>query len=200
MDVVVSGELMTNCYIIGEGGSAIIVDPGTDFSPIKKYLERNSLIPKFVLVTHAHFDHIGSVAKLKRLGAKVYMSKIDYSFLQGAGFYDTTDEQVEPFEADVLLNDGDEFTLLNHGFRVLSTPGHTPGGACYVMDGRSIFSGDTLFKLTVGRWDFKYGNGADLVKSLKKLFALSGDYEVYPGHGDKTTLDFERKYNPYATI
>lgn len=200
MDVVVSGELMTNCYIIGEGTEAIIVDPGTDFSPIKKYLERNSLKPKYVLVTHAHFDHIGSVAQLKKLGATVYMSEIDYTFLRGADFFDTTDEQVEPFNADVLLNDGDEFTLLNHDFRVIHTPGHTPGGVCYVMDNKRIFSGDTLFKLTVGRWDFKYGNGADLVKSLKKLFALPGDYEVYPGHGEETTLDFERKYNPYVAI
>ena len=200
MDFVISGEYATNCYIIGDGVDAIIVDPGTDFSPIKKYLDRHELTPKFVLITHAHFDHIGSVAALKSLGAKVYISETDYDFLRRAGFNSGSDESVPEFAADELLNDGDEFTLLNHAFRVVATPGHTPGGLCYVMDGESIFSGDTLFKLTVGRWDFKYGNGADLVKSLKKLFALPGDYAVYPGHGESTTLDFERKYNPYAAI
>lgn len=200
MDCVISGEYMTNCYIIGENGEAIVVDPGTDFSPIKNYLDAHGLMPKYVLITHAHFDHIGSVAALKALGAKVYISETDYKYLCKDGFFDGTDERVDRFEADVLLNDDDEITLLSHRFRVVSTPGHTPGGVCYIMDNECIFSGDTLFRLSVGRWDFKYGNGAELVKSLRKIFDLVGDYKVYPGHGASTTLDFERKNNPYAAI
>ena len=200
MKIAVSGLYMTNCYIIGDGSDAIVIDPGTDFSPISKILDDSGLSPKFVLITHAHFDHIGSVARLKALGAKVYISEVDYKYLCDENFYSDTVEETEKFDADVTLNGGDEFMLLGHSFKAISTPGHTPGGLCYLMDNKSIFTGDTLFKLTVGRWDFKYGNGADLVKSLKKLFALPGDYDIYPGHGESTTLDFERKHNPYAKL
>lgn len=201
LHILTLGDCATNTYVIIENSSAIIIDPATDNGIIEDFLSKHNATAECVLVTHAHFDHIGGVSALERAGAKVYVSKTDYELLKrhdfniDLGFYA---KKVTGFIADVLLSDGDEFTACNHKFKVVETPGHTPGGVCYVMDGKYIFSGDTLFRLSVGRTDFPFCSNTQLKQSLKKLFSLDGDYTVYPGHGDFTTLDFERKYNPYA--
>ncbi len=201
LDCVVTGDYQTNTYILCDGGKAIVIDPGDDKGKIIKRLNELNADPVCVLITHGHFDHIRSVAALQKLGARVYMSEIEYGYLKAADFFSDNDREcVEPFVPDVLLHDGDEFIVLDHAFKTLLTPGHTPGGVCFFMDGKTVFTGDTLFKLSVGRWDFPLGDGARLVESLRKLFALDGDYTVYPGHGEATTLDYERRYNPYARI
>lgn len=196
---VVTGLCQTNTYIIEENSEAIIIDPGCDVPKIKSVLSKENITPKFVVITHGHFDHVGGVAALQTMGAKVYVPCADYKLLVESDFYMGLDEElVEPFSADVEVNDGDTFTLLGHEFKAVSTPGHTPGCTCYIMDGKTMFSGDTLFRLCIGRTDLPYANSADMVRSLKKLFALNSDYDVFPGHDRPTTLEFERKYNPYA--
>ncbi|MCH5162617.1 MAG: MBL fold metallo-hydrolase [Clostridiales bacterium] len=196
-----TGINRTNTYIIENNGEAIVVDPGCDVGKIDIALKEINAVPKYVIITHTHFDHVGGVSALQKMGAKVYVSSVDYKLLKDADFYIRLgfgDEPVESFDADVEVNDGDVFTLLGHEFKVLATPGHTPGGVCYIMDGTSIFSGDTLFRLCIGRTDFPQSSHSEMMSSIKKLFALDGNYDVYPGHDKATTLDFERKYNPYA--
>lgn len=101
-----------------------------------------------------------------------------------------------PAQADILVQDGDTVTLGNTVFTVLATPGHTPGGVCYITE-HCIFSGDTLFFCSCGRTDFPGGSSREIMDSLQKLAALPGDYTVYPGHDRFSTLNFERQHNPY---
>lgn len=201
IECIETGSFYTDTYLIVEGESAIVIDPADDFERISLYLSKLGATAKYVLITHAHFDHVGAVAKFAASGAKVYISQKDYDLLVKSDFYLNIgyfDKRVESFAADILVCDGDKFKLCNHDFTVISTPGHTLGGVCYIMDNNCIFSGDTLFRLSIGRTDFPFCSHSDLIKSIKRLFALDGDYVVYPGHGASTTLDFERKNNPYV--
>lgn len=201
VDCITTGDICTNTYLIVDGPDAIVVDPGADYERIVTRLNKSGATARCVLITHAHFDHVGAVAKFSAAGAKVYISKADYDMLVQADFYVDLGffgESVQEFKADVTLNDGDKFNICNHDFAVIATPGHTPGGVCFCMDGKCIFTGDTLFRLSVGRTDFPLCSHADLMQSIKKLFALQGDYAVYPGHGESSTLDFERNNNPYV--
>ena len=200
IECIETGEFCTNTYLIVEGDSAVVVDPGDGYDLIMSRLNALKVKADYVLITHAHFDHIGAVGRFFNNGANIYISKVDYDLLVQSDFYVDLGffgEQVERFEAD-LLTDGDTIEIINHSFSVVATPGHTPGGVCYILDGKYIFSGDTLFYLSVGRTDFPLCSHTDLMQSIKKLFALPGDYTVYPGHGKSTTLDFERKHNPYV--
>lgn len=214
-DRIIGSYCYTNVYV-GEckdecgNSAAFIIDPadGTIAEKLESMVKNNgdNLENTHILLTHGHFDHTGAVAVLKKKGAKVYISETDYQVLKNCGFDWKLDgfpnTAVQPFEADVLLRDGDEINIGGTIFRVISTPGHTPGSVCFVTDdpdGKGvIFSGDTLFRMSVGRTDMPFGDGAAIVKSLQKLFAIDGDYDVYSGHGEKTTLDFERRNNPYA--
>ena len=199
IECIETGDFCTDTYLIIEGKSAIVVDPGDDYERIMSRLDALGANAEYVLVTHAHFDHIGAVASFSANGAKVYIAEVDYNILIQNDFYVDLGffgNKVERFDADRLLRDGDSFEICNHHFSVIATPGHTPGGVCFCLDEKYIFSGDTLFYLSVGRTDFPLCSHSDLIQSIKKLFALKGDYTVYPGHGKSTTLDFERKNNP----
>lgn len=201
-DVIITGMCATNTYILHDGNSAIIVDPGDDAQRIINYLEGRSLTPQYILVTHAHFDHVGAIAPLKAEFAeiKVYAPKSDYELLEKTGFICDCFARipVAPFDVDEEVTDGDEFTLLGSSFAVMSTPGHTRGGVCYIMDGKIIFTGDTLFRRGIGRTDFSGGDTRALYASIERLYALDGDYTVLPGHGEPTTLNEERDENPYV--
>lgn len=191
------GPCATNTYLIADNGVAIVVDPSCDAEYISSFAESKGANIKLVLVTHAHFDHIGAVGELQRLGAEVYISSTDYELID----FDNNDMLFGTntfFGADRFVKDGDEFMFADRSFKVVATPGHTPGGVCYIMDGRYIFSGDTLFRCGIGRTDFPFGSYAELISSVNKLFALDGEFEVLPGHGEKSTLDYERKNNPYV--
>ena len=195
--VIVTGPLYTNTYVVVNNGEAVVIDPGADAKCISEYVASKNAKIKHILLTHGHYDHIGAVAALKTDGAKVYMSRRDYEF-----YLSQKDNpkyaNVVPFDMDVAVSDGDELTLAGYTFKVLETPGHTPGGVCFCLEDIIIFTGDTLFKQSIGRSDFEYGDSEQLVRSVKKLFDLPGDRSVLPGHGQDTTLDFERKNNPYV--
>lgn len=154
---------------------------------------------KYILLTHGHFDHIIGVKGVKeKYGAKVVISKEDEPMLNSAklslaAFCGAVQNNVD---ADIIVSDGDVLTLGETKIKVIATPGHTSGSVCYVVED-CIFSGDTLFYCSCGRTDFPSGSPEQMMSSLQKLKALDGDYKVYTGHNNLTTLDFERKNNPY---
>lgn len=154
---------------------------------------------KYILLTHGHFDHIIGVKSVKKkYGAQVVISKEDEPMLNSsklslAAFCNAPQNNVD---ADIIVKDGDEITLGEIKIKVMATPGHTSGSVCYIAE-NCIFSGDTLFYCSCGRTDFPSGSHEQMMSSLQKLKALDGDYKVYTGHNNLTTLDFERKNNPY---
>lgn len=154
---------------------------------------------KYILLTHGHFDHIIGVKSVKeKYGAQVVISKEDEPMLNSAKlslavFCNAPQNNVD---ADIIVKDGDEITLGEIKIKVMATPGHTSGSVCYIAE-NCIFSGDTLFYCSCGRTDFPSGSPEQMMTSLQKLKALDGDYKVYTGHNNLTTLDFERKNNPY---
>lgn len=189
----------TNMYLISDNGAGIVIDPADGIEKVIDRAASNGITIKHALVTHSHFDHIGGVAALCRMGATLYMSRTDYELVKFDGGRSLFGAPKEAFTPDVYINDGDTLSLIGHEFKIISTPGHTPGGVCFCMDGEHLFSGDTLFMMSIGRTDFEYGSYEQLSESIvNKLFVLDGNIKVYPGHGDPTTIDHERKYNRYV--
>ena len=186
----VVGQIETNCYIVTDEDTleCAVIDPGDESNTILNYLEDNHLTAKYIFLTHGHFDHTGAVNTVQEeTGATVCMNQKD----AGSGHY-----SFEPPAGSVWYGEGDEFRVGSLVFRVLETPGHTPGGVCLVCED-AIFSGDTLFRDSCGRTDLPGGDMPTQLRSLKRLCDLPGDYEVYPGHMDPTTLDRERRFNYY---
>ena len=191
------GAIQTNCYIISSDFSdmALVVDPGGNYEQI--IAEINSLNKRVgaVLLTHAHFDHVLETHKFNELGAKVYLHKNDIPFVNSDGnLARIFGFNYTPFIVDNELIEG-LFDICGFKVRVIETPGHTDGSVCFLIDDL-LFSGDTLFNLGFGRTDFPSGSSGKLYNSIKKLFALEGDYKLYPGHGFTSTLNYERLNNP----
>ncbi len=197
---IVTGVVSTNCYILyDEQNNAAIVDPADGTDRILKILADEGLNLKALLITHGHFDHIGAVAQLhEKTGAKVYMHEKDAIMLTNP---DSDEAGMRfgtiPCEVDVLLKGGEQFQVGDMTFDVMHTPGHTLGGVCYITCD-CIFSGDTLFNLTIGRTDLPGGDYNTLIDSVKRISnAYPNDMRVFPGHECSTSLDFERDNNPY---
>lgn len=196
------GLMETNCYIIADEktNEGAVIDPGADGSLILDKLQTLGIKLQYILLTHTHYDHIGAVAELKRnTGAKLAVSAEDAAGLTDGRWNLSAygGSPVEAAEADILLKDGDELRLSGQTIKVLSTPGHTKGGVCFLC-GSELFSGDTLFAGSVGRSDFPGGSMDALVQSIKtKLMPLDGMVRVRPGHGPMTTIGQERIGNPY---
>lgn len=190
------GHLMTNCYIVTDEKTleCAVVDPGDESNTILWYLEDNHLTCRAILLTHGHYDHVGAVDTLhEETGAPVYIHEAD------DGNALTFDGYVYTAPAgSVHYKEGDTVTVGSLVFRVLETPGHTPGGVTLQVED-ALFTGDTLFNGSCGRTDMPGGDMEQELRSLAKIAALPGDYEVYPGHMDSSTLDFERRFNPYLT-
>lgn len=186
-----------NCYLLtADGKNAVAIDPAQP--RILDEAKSRGLNVTFAILTHGHFDHIGGCAALQRAGAKIGCLDIEKPLATGnnnmaAAF----GEYVAPFNIDFTYRDGDELDLSGVKLKVLATSGHTAGGACYLC-GENLFTGDTLFCGDVGRTDLPTGSGAQLARSLKRLFALEGDYKIMAGHGEDTTLSAERgKKTPF---
>ncbi len=198
---ITAGAVQTNSYVLyNENRECIVVDSGDGIREILSYIDENLLRCDSVLLTHGHFDHASGCAELQKRGAKVYMSEFDLPMLSSAdNLAQAFGESFTSFTPDFLVRGGEVLTILGERIEVIATPGHTKGSVCYKWND-VLFTGDTLFRLSIGRTDFPGGSYADMKTSLAKLFALSGDFAVLPGHGENTTLNYERKYNPYARI
>ncbi len=192
-----------NTYVLTQDGkNAIVIDPAQP--KIKDELLQRGLQPQFVLLTHCHFDHVGGTAAVCELGAKVLCSAAEKTIVgTSAELFDRFGlPRVEYTVADTF-EDNEEKTLCGIRVRAIWTAGHTVGSVCYlVTDGekRYLFSGDTLFADSIGRTDFPTGNIGEMRKSLQKLSALEGDMPVYSGHGEETTLERERRQNPFMVF
>ena len=184
------GEYATNCYILkGEQGD-LVIDPGQGSFD---WVMQNTGKIAAVLNTHGHFDHVYDDAKLQRTGAKIYIHEEDAFMLRADPF----ETMPEPIEADMLIK-GQEQSLEIAGFNVKFSlfAGHTPG-SCMIEAGGVIFSGDVIFKGSIGRWDFPFSSGAQMRESLHKILQIKGDFTLYPGHGPNTSLAAERQNLKY---
>lgn len=190
-----------NTYVLTEDGkTAIVVDPSQP--RVESELIKRGLSPAYVLLTHCHFDHVGGVAALQACGAKVLCSEQEKTLVgTSADLFDVFGAPRFPYRIEDTFMDGEEKTLGDIRVKMLHTPGHTSGSACYLITakdgGRYLFTGDTLFEDSIGRTDFPTGNIGQMRASLRRLAALDGDYPVYAGHNDPTTLERERKHNPF---
>ena len=193
-------ELETDTYLVTNGSEAFVVDPGDGADMLTAAAEAEGAKIGWVLLTHAHFDQIGAAAELQRGGALIVMHRDDVPLVgsfKNLAFY--AGKKVEHFTPDVTVSGGETLDVAGIAVKVMHTPGHTAGGVCYIAED-CIFSGDTLFELSYGRTDFPTGSFKELKNSIvNKLFALKGDYKVFPGHGAPTTLQFEREHNPVLT-
>lgn len=194
-----AGSVGTNNYVVSDdNGITAIIDCDGNPAPLYSYIEKNNLKVTHILLTHGHYDHTGSVNEV----AEHYGCTIVGCAKEMRVFTDPSincshfccgDITVHP---DVLVKNGDVVKVGDMEFEVLETPGHTEGSICFICKD-VIFSGDTLFQGSCGRTDLPTGNWNDIIQSLKKLAALPGDYQVYSGHGPATTLETERRTNPY---
>lgn len=189
------GQLETNCYIVIDENSleCAVIDPGDESNTIMDYLESNHLQCRVILLTHGHYDHVGAVNEvLEQTGAHMYINPRDEGYAPGL-----SGMKFKMPEGGRYYDEGDCVKVGSLEFKVIATPGHTPGGVCLIC-GDALFTGDTLFKGSCGRTDLPGGSMQAEMRSLKKICALEGDYEVYPGHMDGSTLERERRFNHYC--
>lgn len=196
------GPLGTNCYIFADDTAkeAIVVDPADDFHTIKYEIEKNGLTVKYIIITHAHTDHINALDELKKYtNAKIVISGNDGVNLNSDTFtlafmFGCT---APKSKYDIKVNNMDTLPLGKHTLTFIMTPGHTTGSmSIYIQDEKILFSGDTLFYESVGRTDFPGGSQVALLSSIKnKLFTLPNDTTVYCGHGNCTTIGHEKESN-----
>lgn len=189
----------SNSYCLtADGKSAVLIDCAQP--RVLEECKKLNLTPEYVLLTHGHFDHVGGCSSASHAGAKICCAEAEQNLLFGYGSlcsqYGVSLNGVKIYRT---FYGGEKFELCGMNFTVVSTPGHTEGSVCYIVQDK-IFSGDTLFLESVGRSDLPTGSANKLIQSVKKIFKLNGDYTVYCGHGDDTTLNHERRFNPYVRI
>jgi glyoxylase-like metal-dependent hydrolase (beta-lactamase superfamily II) len=204
IDTFPTGPLQSNCTILGdeESGEAIVVDPGDEAERINRRLIKLGLKLKQILITHAHFDHVGAAADLKKLtGAPIFLNEDDLPLLATVG------EQAswlgmpptETATPDEYLSDGRIVGLERYPAQVLATPGHTQGGVCFYFESlKLVIAGDTLFASSIGRTDLPGGDYSQIIHSIQsRLMVLPDDTKVITGHGPSTTIGIERRTNPF---
>jgi hydroxyacylglutathione hydrolase len=198
------GPLQTNAYLLTteDGKKGIVIDPGMNPAALLRRIENIEI--EAILLTHTHFDHIGGVdAVRKAKGCPVYVHPIEADWLtdgkkNGSLRWPELGGAITTDEAEYDLGEGQVLNLLGIQIKVFHTPGHSPGSVSFLWNDR-LFSGDVLFKLSVGRTDLPGGNFRDLADSIHgKLFELGDQVVVYPGHGPKTTIGYEKQNNPHV--
>jgi hydroxyacylglutathione hydrolase len=202
IDLIEVGEFITNCYLVHHDGLAAVIDPGDEATKIIERIEKSKAKVEKIILTHGHIDHIRALPEIKKAtGAPVFIHPADAEMLTGPkanlSFYHDTAFATEP--ADGFLNDSDEIEMGKHNFKILHTPGHTPGGISLLNDGL-VFTGDALFWGSIGRTDFPGSNHQALLKAIhEKLLVLPDETVVYPGHGPQTTIGHEKTSNPWLS-
>ena len=189
------GQLETNCYVVvnEETLACVVIDPGDESNAIMDYIESNRLRCEAIMLTHGHFDHVGAVNEiLEQTGCALYINPRDEGYEVGK-----SGMKFKMPEGGKYYDDGDIIVEAGLEFKVLATPGHTPGSVCLIC-GDALFTGDTLFRGSCGRTDLPGGSMREEMRSLKKICQLEGDFEVYPGHMDSSTLERERRFNHYC--
>lgn len=191
------GQIGTNCYLLEDTDAKIcaVVDPGDQPDDIDQEIRKAGLTLTMILITHGHFDHVLGVPDLLAVypDLPVYITETDYPEARDGGQFGY---KMGPVESVQFYDEGSTVHVGNLAVDVLRTPGHTPGSVTLKVED-VLFTGDTLFNGSCGRTDFPGGSFADMQRSLKRLSDLPGNYRVYPGHEGSTTLDYERKYNPF---
>lgn len=200
------GIFQENCYLYAcpETREAVIIDPGDEADRIIQQIQELKLIPKYIINTHGHIDHIGAIDDV----SAAYPVPLA---IHPADVHMYTDEDVARLyrrpaplvkrKPDILLQDGHRISFGTLTLEVLHTPGHTPGGVCLLSRPYCVFSGDTLFYRGIGRTDFEGGDYNQIVRSIReKLYTLDDDLLVFPGHGGPTTIIEEKYENPFVTV
>ena len=201
----VVGMIGTNCYLVinEETKESVMVDPGAYPAKVKNAVKEQGLKLKAVLLTHAHFDHIMGLSDvMEDVKVPVYVEEADLPMMTDgeSNLSSTYVRGGYRFEEAVPVSDGQQLEIAGFQFRVIHTPGHTQGGVCYYVEKEGVlFSGDTLFCCSVGRRDFATSSTSALIRSIKeKLFLLSDETKVFPGHMGATTIGNEKVNNPYV--
>ncbi len=190
------GIYNANCYLLIDQNKCAIIDPGGDPEDIIKIIEDNNLIPQFILLTHGHIDHVGGVETIKdKYNIPFYISKKDEDLIKEAKYIFGSFGKYK--NADKYLVEEDIFELGDLKIKAIETPGHSPGGMSFLVN-NVIFTGDTLFRESIGRSDFIGGNHNVLIDSIQsKIIVLDPDIYVLPGHGPQSTIGYEKDNNPF---
>ena len=189
------GQLETNCYVVTDETSmdCAVIDPGDESNAILNYLEEHKMTCRAILITHGHWDHTGAAnAIVEETGADLYIHQLDTTS-------DPMEARYKYLASDNtrFYDEGDEILSGSLVFRVMFTPGHSPGGVTLVCED-AVFCGDTLFRGSCGRTDLPGGDINEELRSILRICKLPGEYDIYPGHMDSTTLERERNFNYYC--
>ena len=190
-----AGIYDANCYIVMDAKTkdAVVLDPGGDGEMLERAIKDMGANVKSILLTHGHMDHVGGVEYLSdKLNVPFYISKIDEEYMEKDNYVFGSIRN-----ANGYLEDGNELSFGSLNIKVIATPGHTKGGLCFLIEDK-LFTGDTLFQGSIGRTDFIGGSFSEIINSIKtKLLPLGDEIEVYPGHGPKSSIGYEKGYNMY---
>ena len=189
------GQLETNCYVVTDETSmdCAVIDPGDESNAILNYLEEHKMTCRAILITHGHWDHTGAAnAIVEETGADLYIHQLDTTS-------DPMEARYKYLASDNtrFYDEGDEIHIGSLVFRVMFTPGHSPGGVTLVCED-AVFCGDTLFRGSCGRTDLPGGDINEELRSILRICKLPGEYDIYSGHMDSTTLERERNFNYYC--
>lgn len=198
---IVVGVYAVNCYIVyNDNKKGFIIDPGGDSDDIIKFVEGENIKLEFILLTHGHADHIGAVNIIKeKYNLPIYASIKEKDLLNNSIM--NLSKSIPPYKgieliADRWLYDEELIDFYGDKIYIMETPGHTIGSVC-ILVGDAMFSGDTLFRLSIGRSDLPTSSFDEIINSIKKLYNLKKDYRVLPGHGAESSLEFEKENNPF---